>query len=170
MQIGYRQSKSIPIVEISVTSSSEGKPMRCYLMRDGHIRAVEVLPDGSSDEAAIELARRTFERQPGVFDAFEVWHLTRQVYPYPHNRADAEALPGEEEPMDWVIDRYEHRTDRYARGKYATEAEFIRAAKELLRDPLIRFESATLPDGTVVDGVDFLRVLIAASRTGQRVP
>jgi hypothetical protein len=54
--------------------------MRCYLMRDGQIRAVRVLPEGCSDDEAIELARRAFESQPRAFDTFEVRHRGRRVY------------------------------------------------------------------------------------------
>lgn len=53
--------------------------MRCYLMREGHIRAVEMVTD-TSDEAAINEARTLFERRRNEFADFEVWDRARLVY------------------------------------------------------------------------------------------
>ena len=63
--------------------------MRCFLMRDGHIRDVEVLPTHLSDQEAIEQCRLAFERQREAFDDFEVWHLARKIYQ--HSRGDGDA-------------------------------------------------------------------------------
>lgn len=56
--------------------------MRCYLMRRGHIAAVEVL-DGASDRAIIEQARAIFEERKTDYEGFEVWDCARFVYRSP---------------------------------------------------------------------------------------
>jgi len=58
--------------------------VRCYLMRKGHIAAVEVL-NGESDEAVVEQARAVFEERKGEkkYDGFEVWERARFVYRLP---------------------------------------------------------------------------------------
>lgn len=56
--------------------------MRCYLVRKGHIAAVEVL-DGASDEAVIEKARAIFEERKTDYEGFEVWEGPKFVYRYP---------------------------------------------------------------------------------------
>jgi len=45
--------------------------MRCYVMRDGHIGAVELLTD-VSDAAAIARAQALFEQRKDKFAGFEV--------------------------------------------------------------------------------------------------
>lgn len=56
--------------------------MRCYFMRDGHIRAVEILTD-ASDAAAIAQAEALFEQRKDEFAGFEVWDTARFVHRYP---------------------------------------------------------------------------------------
>jgi hypothetical protein len=57
--------------------------MRCYLMRKGHIGAIEFLTDGL-DDALIEQGKRHFSRRYSErFDGFEVWHRQRFLYLYP---------------------------------------------------------------------------------------
>jgi hypothetical protein len=57
--------------------------MRCYLMRKGHIAAVEFLTSGS-DESLIEQSKTIFrERTDRPFDGFEVWDGARRVYVHP---------------------------------------------------------------------------------------
>jgi len=58
--------------------------VRCYFMRDGHISAVEVLVEGSSDAEAIETSKTLFrERETiGLYEGFEVWDQARFVYRY----------------------------------------------------------------------------------------
>ena len=56
--------------------------MRCFLMRDGHIRAVEMLTVGASDEQLIADATRHFRNHVGC-DGFEVWDGKRFVYRFP---------------------------------------------------------------------------------------
>src|SRR5215469_7469264 len=56
--------------------------MRCYLLRNGHIAAVEVL-NGESDQAAIEKARAVFETHKTEYEGFELWAGPRFVYRYP---------------------------------------------------------------------------------------
>lgn len=54
--------------------------MRCYLMRKGHIAAVEFLTSGP-DEALIEQGKIILRTRPdGPFDGFEVWDGARRVY------------------------------------------------------------------------------------------
>jgi hypothetical protein len=57
--------------------------MRCYLMRNGHIQAVEFLASGT-DEELIEQGKRVFqERGDRPFDGFEIWDGARRVYVHP---------------------------------------------------------------------------------------
>lgn len=56
--------------------------MRCYLLRSGHIAAVEVLKDGS-DETVIDQARTLFENSERDYEGFEVWDCARFVYRHP---------------------------------------------------------------------------------------
>jgi hypothetical protein len=58
--------------------------MRCYLMRGGHIQAVELM-GGLSDAAAIEKCRSVFEARKDrfKFDSFEVWDRARMLVQYP---------------------------------------------------------------------------------------
>jgi hypothetical protein len=65
--------------------------------------------------------------------------------------------------MEWIINSYNQRTDRDGQNRYTTEAAFIMAAEDLLRDVWAGFDSAILPDGTKVKGEGALRALIAAS-------
>lgn len=64
--------------------------------------------------------------------------------------------------MEWTIRSHDQRTDQDGEHTYTTEAAFIRAAEYLLRDVSKGFESAVLPDGTVVKDEHALRVLITA--------
>jgi hypothetical protein len=54
--------------------------MLCYLLRDGHVAGVEVLPPGLSDEDAIARAHRLSSKRKGPFDGFEVWDHARFVW------------------------------------------------------------------------------------------
>jgi hypothetical protein len=65
--------------------------------------------------------------------------------------------------MEWIINSYNRRTDRDSQRRFTTEAAFIAAGQDLLRDVWKGFDSAILPDGTVVKDVGALRALIAAS-------
>ncbi len=56
--------------------------MRCYLLRGGHICAVELL-DGPSDAAVIDQARALFEKRKKEFQGFEVWDRARFVHRHP---------------------------------------------------------------------------------------
>jgi hypothetical protein len=58
--------------------------MRCYLMRDGHIAAVELL-SSSTDETRIAEAREIFESNQSTrqFDGYEVWEGARFIYRWP---------------------------------------------------------------------------------------
>ena len=54
--------------------------MRCFLMKNGHIAAVEFLTAGR-DDVLIEQARQHFNRRADeCFDDFEVWDGARRVY------------------------------------------------------------------------------------------
>jgi hypothetical protein len=47
--------------------------------------------------------------------------------------------------MEWVIESYDRRTDRDGENRFTTEAAFLRASEDLLRDAWRGFVSATLP-------------------------
>ena len=68
--------------------------------------------------------------------------------------------------MEWIIESYDRRTDRDGESRFTTEAAFIRAGEDLLRNGGREFVSATLPDGTIVRDELALRALIAASSMG----
>lgn len=58
-------------------------PVRCYLLRKGHIAAVELLEPGP-DDSLIQQARDHFQRLGGdTFEGFEVWDRARRVYVWP---------------------------------------------------------------------------------------
>jgi hypothetical protein len=67
---------------------------------------------------------------------------------------------------EWIIESYDRRTDRDGESRFTTEAAFIRAREDLLRNGGRGFVSATLPDGTIVRDELALRALIAASSMG----
>ena len=69
--------------------------------------------------------------------------------------------------MEWIIESYDRRTDRDGENRFNTEAAFIRAGENLLRNAWRGFVSATLPDGTIVRDEPALRALIAASAVGR---
>jgi len=54
--------------------------MRCYLMNDGHIDAVELLENPPDDADAIREATAIFIGRTGAFDGFEVWDEARLVF------------------------------------------------------------------------------------------
>lgn len=58
--------------------------MRCYLMKDGHIFAVEFLEE-DTDSRLVEKAGEVFERRRPVanYDGFEVWDGSRFIYRWP---------------------------------------------------------------------------------------
>ena len=70
--------------------------------------------------------------------------------------------------MEWVLNTYGRHTDRDGQHRFATEAGFIAACQDLLRDVWRGFDSAILPNGTVVKDVGGLRALIAASPLAAR--
>jgi hypothetical protein len=63
--------------------------------------------------------------------------------------------------MEWIINSYDQRTDQDGEHRYTTEAAFMMAADHLLHDVSKGFESAVLPNGTVIKGEDALRAFIA---------
>ena len=59
--------------------------MRCYFIRDGHFRDVEIISDAASDAETIQLAIEIFyERLDRVgeepYDGFELWDGSRVVH------------------------------------------------------------------------------------------
>lgn len=66
--------------------------------------------------------------------------------------------------MEWVLNSYDRRTDRDGQNWFTTEAAFLAAGQDLLSNAWRGFDSAILPDGTVVKEVGALRAIIAASR------
>jgi hypothetical protein len=69
--------------------------------------------------------------------------------------------------MEWIIESYDRRTDQDGENRFTTESAFVSAAEELLRNSRKGFESATLPDGTMVRDERALRTLIAAIAVGR---
>lgn len=56
--------------------------MRCFLLRNGHIAMVKLLPEDASDDEAITECRLEFEgsaRSQG-YDGYEVWQRERKVF------------------------------------------------------------------------------------------
>jgi hypothetical protein len=70
--------------------------------------------------------------------------------------------------MEWVLNSYDRRTDRDGQNRFTTEAAFIAAGQDLLRDVWRGFVSATLPNGTEVKDIGALRAMITASPLASR--
>lgn len=60
------------------------KALRCYFLRNGVIRSVEVLRC-ASEAAAIERAMQLYEERKGEFAGIELWDGNRLVHHYPAN-------------------------------------------------------------------------------------
>lgn len=58
--------------------------MRCYFLKNGVIRAVEVVRS-TSDEAAIGQALELFEKRKEEFGGIELWDGNRLVHQHPAN-------------------------------------------------------------------------------------
>ena len=56
--------------------------MRCYFLKNGVIRAIEIVRC-PSDEAAIEHALQMFEERKEEFAGFELWDGNRLVHQHP---------------------------------------------------------------------------------------
>ena len=68
--------------------------MRCFLMRNGHIAAVQFVTVGP-DESLIEQAKEHFGSRVGeCFDGFEVWDGTRRVFGHPNVLQELEERAG----------------------------------------------------------------------------
>lgn len=61
--------------------------MRCYLMRDGHIRAVEVLV-ADSDQDAIKQSHALFGKVAEKYEGFELWKGARFICRHPSGGED----------------------------------------------------------------------------------
>lgn len=57
--------------------------MRCYLMKDGHIAAVEMLRPGSDADLITQCATIWNERKD-KYDGFEVWDQARFIHAAEH--------------------------------------------------------------------------------------
>jgi hypothetical protein len=66
--------------------------MRCFFLREGHIAAVEMLPDLSDQEAIAKAHKLFFLDRRGQFEGFELWDRTRVVFRHPDPDA-VEAKP-----------------------------------------------------------------------------
>jgi hypothetical protein len=78
--------------------------MRCYLMNDGHIAAVEVLEDAPDDAAAIREATAIFLGCASQYQGFELWDDGRLVYRCPGGTPLASAMP---EAIDPLLEAYQ---------------------------------------------------------------
>ena len=56
--------------------------MRCYFLKNGVIRSVEIVR-AESDESAIEQAMRLYEKRKDDFAGIELWDGKRLVYQHP---------------------------------------------------------------------------------------
>ena len=77
-------SDIVKLIERWELGATEGNPVRCYFMKDGHIAGVEYLT-ATEDQARIDEARKLFEatgRTRGA-DGFEVWDGPRFISRYP---------------------------------------------------------------------------------------
>ena len=65
--------------------------MRCYLMRNGHIAAVELLDPVTDDSEAIKQGSARFlDRVREGFEGFEIWERDRIVFRYPEDENQAD--------------------------------------------------------------------------------
>jgi len=60
------------------------KAMRCYFLKNGVIRAVDVVRC-TTDETGIEHALQLFENRKAEFAGFELWDGARLVHQHPAN-------------------------------------------------------------------------------------
>lgn len=102
--------------------------MRCYLIRKGHIAAVEVLGAGP-DEALVEQARALFEKRESEFEGFEVWDCARFVYRYPELPPKYASVPATEVKPPYHL--YLLGDDGILRGNFDFHAESDEAAYEI---------------------------------------
>jgi hypothetical protein len=63
----------------------------CYLLRDGCIAGVRMLPSGVQQEDKIARAHVLFSKVRGLFDGFEIWDGVRVVFSYPDPAKKPEA-------------------------------------------------------------------------------
>lgn len=112
--------------------------MRCYLMREGRIGAVEILADGS-DAAAIVQAKTLFEEEyKNRYSGFEVWDRARLVHRH-SERAPSKASGAK--PMIWKTS-YDDRT------KYrAVQTAFQEARRT-------RGDAKTFPRGDIREALE----------------
>ena len=54
--------------------------MRCYLMNDGHVAAIELIENAPDDAAAILQATAIFIGRTGKFEEIEIWDQARLVF------------------------------------------------------------------------------------------
>lgn len=112
--------------------------MRCYLMREGHIGAAEILTD-ESDTAAIKQARAVFDkRYKDTYSAFEVWDRARLVYRYPE--------PSSVERPN--LSRMTWRNPQAARLKYQDIEKALREARRM------RGEARMFPRGDIRESLE----------------
>ena len=62
--------------------------MQCYLLRDGHLAGVEMLPPGLSDGHAVARAQILSSKRKGPLDGLEVWDRGRAVFRHPDPYAE----------------------------------------------------------------------------------
>jgi hypothetical protein len=107
--------------------------MRCYLTREGHIGAAEILTD-ESDAAAIKQARAVFKtKYEDRYSGFEVWDRGRLVYRYPEPSSNERPnLSG----MTW-------RNPQAARLKYQDVEKALQEARRM------RGEARMFPRGDI---------------------
>jgi len=131
--------------------------MRCYLVREGNVGAVEILTD-ESVAAAIRQARAVFDkRYKDRYSGFEVWDHARLVYRYPQ--------PSSAEKPNRSRTTWEN--PKAARFKYADAEKALQEARRM------RGEARLFPRGDVRESLearaDKLEA-VARSVAGQEPP
>jgi hypothetical protein len=112
--------------------------MRCYLMREGHIGAAEILTD-ESVAAAIKQARAVFDkRYKDKYSGFEVWDRAKLVYRFPE--------PSSAERPN--LSRMTWRNPQAARLKYQDAEKALKEARRM------RSEARMFPRGDVRESLE----------------
>lgn len=135
--------------------------MRCYLMREGQIGAVEILIDGF-DAVAIKQAKTLFEEKyKNRYSGFEVWDRARLVHRYSER---APSKTSSAKPMTW-------NTSYSARTKYRAAQIALQEARRT------RGDAKKFPRGDVrealeakADKLEALVQSIAGDEAARRKP
>jgi hypothetical protein len=73
--------------------------MQCYLLRDGHLAGVEMLPPGLSDGHVVARAHIVSSKRKVPLDGFEVWDHGRAVFRHPDPCAETRCALDAQVPL-----------------------------------------------------------------------